>query len=489
MSRLKTRSLGFSACLLFAACGGQDPSGGDDEGETDDTETGDGETGDTGTDTGDTGTDTGEGLAFEGIETAAWDGADGLTASWSAADTQSPVTYTVFAEAKDGGEQFSFEAGDALEGTVSGLADGEYEMWVEAQIDGVDPDDGDRSLWQLVGDNRVVYRSEVPLVGAADVWGDGDTVAIAGWHSDIGAMLVDTSDVEDPQVLSTIEDIGVVKDVKIHGDLLFTTSECECNPDSQKWMDYEKVGIRIYDVSDPTAPVKLGEIGDPVTSVHNVWWTDGILNVADNVSGNVEIFDVSDPGTPTWIGVWDTPTGRVHDMVTIDDDLYVAFLSGWSVVDVTDPTMPADIALRDYGDTGFVVHTIWPTQDGRHVLVTEEHKGGHVQIFDIEDPNDIKLVSEYQTDPEHMVHNALVRDEFAFISYYWDGLRVVDLSDIENPVEIGWYDTIDEEDVGSGSLFDGAWGIWPYGDHLAVGDQQRGLILLDHVPEVVAVDP
>lgn len=488
--------LGLSVAL--GACGREALSSTDDETGTEDGEESGDESSDGSEDTEegeeseDTGTDDGPDidLEFGGIETAAWDGEDGLTATWSPAVTEDAVEYRVVAEAKEGGEVFYEDVGDVLEGTVSGLPDGEYKLWVEAIVVDQGKDDGDRFLWQLVGPNRIAYRSEVPLVGGADVWGHEDLVAMAGWHSDIGFMLVDISDVENPEVLSTVSDIGVVKDVKLDGELLFATSECECNPDGPKWEAYEKVGLRIFDITDPTDPIKVGEIADPVTSVHNAWWEAPNLYIADNITGNVGIYDVTDPSMPTYITEWDTPSGRIHDMEVVDDLLYPAFLSGWAVVDVTDPSMPADIAVLDTGESGHVMHNLWPAGDGQHVLVTEEHKGGHVEIFDYSDPDNIVEVSEYQTDPDHMVHNVIVRDDFAFVSYYWDGLRVLDISDIESPVEIGWYDSLDEDDVGAGSLFDGNWGVWPFhDDYIAISDQQRGLILLEHIPEVVSADP
>jgi hypothetical protein len=70
---------------------------------------------------------------------------------------------------------------------------------------------------------------------------------------------------------------------------------------------------------------------------------------------------------------------------------------------------------------------------------------------------------------------------------------VLDVSEPSQPVEVGFYDTFDEDGPDAadpihslvGSRFDGAWGVWPYGPHVAVGDMRRGLILLDYFPDEV----
>ena len=47
------------------------------------------------------------------------------------------------------------------------------------------------------------------------------------------------------------------------------------------------------------------------------------------------------------------------------------------------------------------------------------------------------------THPNHSVHNIYIRPgtNLAIISYYVDGTRVIDISDPENPIEVGYYDT------------------------------------------------
>ncbi len=83
---------------------------------------------------------------------------------------------------------------EELAASLTGLADGEYWLRVEAASDEQTTDGGVR-LNQLVHCSRLVYRSEVPIMGAMDVWGQDNIHVIAGGFSpDVGVYVVDTTD-------------------------------------------------------------------------------------------------------------------------------------------------------------------------------------------------------------------------------------------------------------------------------------------------------
>jgi hypothetical protein len=441
-------------------------------------------------------------LVFDGIAQATWDGADGLLAEWDAGTGEGSLSYIVTIESLDDGavEQANTTG---LFASVTGLADGEYRLSVEATDTLSQTGGGDAWIDQLVGENRVVYRSEVSVQGhgAGDVWGEDDIVVVAGLYSGISIMVVDIADPAEPIVIAEVVDQGFVKDLKIGDGMLFSNGECGCAIDSPQWKEYDKYGARIYDFADPSDPLLLGAIGEPTTSVHNVAYEDGVLYLTDNIADSVAAWDVSDPADPAFLWYWTPPKGGgVHDQAVIDGTLYVAFWSGFAVIDVSVPTDPVDLVVHEYGPES-ACHNVWPSADGSHVFTTDEMNGGHLKVWDISDPDAVALVSEWYTDAEHIIHNVHVRDEFAFISYYVDGLVVLDVSDPTEPFEVGSYDTYDEpkddepKKKGEGGehgspamLYAGAWGVWPYGDHLAVGDMTRGLIVLDHFPQVVTIN-
>ena len=116
---------------------------------------------------------------------------------------------------------------------------------------------------------------------------------------------------------------------------------------------------------------------------------------------------------------------------------------------------------------------------GRRVSVHgDEDFGAHVRMVDLDGLDEI---GSYQTRPSVSVHNILAEEETAYVAYYQDGLRVLDLSDPTEPVEIAHYQTWPGPESGYGlSFYEGAIGIDldSEKDLLFLADTHRGLIIL-----------
>jgi hypothetical protein len=462
---------------------------------------------DTGDDTDappDTGPD-GDTLAFAGIYSVTWDGADGLTAAWDPADSEG-LTYTATLEL--GGEVIdAVETGDLSAG-FTGLADGEYRLRVEAEDDQGRTGGAGVSLTQLVGENRVVYRSEIPLWGAMDVWGEGDVVALAGGYNDeVDVLIADISDPAAPQTLAAIEGLEHVRDVKLGDGLLFVSEDCNCFAGTEEAAAWQDTGVWIYDLADPADPRLLSAIGAPDSSIHNIAYGDGALYLTSNFENAFSIYDVSDPAAPERLAAWAPPSGSAHDQTWVDGRLYTAWTTGFSVLDVSAPASPVEIARYEGLDEDFPsYHNAWPAADPDVVLTSQEKVGGALQIWDLSgDPFDPEQIGSWLTSEDHSIHNAYSRGDYALIAWYVDGLLIFDLTEPSTPELVGWYDSYDGEEGPMEPLhsgvpdgepttpdalprISGAWGLWPYGDHLALGDTERGLLLFDFFPPEVTVD-
>lgn len=134
------------------------------------------------------------------------------------------------------------------------------------------------------------------------------------------------------------------------------------------------------------------------------------------------------------------------------------------------PTSPPGTPLPPTGTRGQQV-TIKVTFDG----------WGYGRLLDVSDPQSIVELGQFAT-PEtllnppppgdHSMHNVMVRDGKAYIAWYADGIRVVDISDPKKPREIASF--IDKE---RGSNF---WGVYlfahPDGNTYILGsDRTTGL--------------
>jgi hypothetical protein len=250
------------------------------------------------------------------------------------------------------------------------------------------------------------------------------------------------------------------------------------------------VAVRIYDLADPAAPTLRGTIAATADSAHTLSFGGGYLFLASTLNGWIASYDVSDPAAPVRVGVWaPPPPAGVHDETWVDGLLYVAYTQGMAIVDVQDPTTPVLRSLLEADWADPFVHNLWPTSDGATLAMSEEAVGGMLRVYDIRDAAALTLVGSWRTTADHSIHNVVVRGACAFAAWYVDGLEVLDLSDPAAPAEVGHYDTYagDEspETRDDGSQWpnvSGATHVWPFGNHVAVSDAQRGLVLFDFYP-------
>ena len=113
-------------------------------------------------------------------------------------------------------------------------------------------------------------------------------------------------------------------------------------------------------------------------------------------------------------------------------------------------------------------------------------------LWDISDPENIQQLYSLATGDDRCVHNVYFRENTIFAAWYVDGVFVFELGDDGLPVERGHIDTYDGPislaEGPNGEIMPpitGAWGVWPYGDHVLVGDTMRGLVVLDYIPHLV----
>ena len=94
-------------------------------------------------------------------------------------------------------------------------------------------------------------------------------------------------------------------------------------------------------------------------------------------------------------------------------------------------------------------------------------------ILDLTDPAKPNIVSRFATRQGISVHNVQGVDGMAYISYYIDGLRVVDLRDPEIPEEIAHFDTV--PDANERGLVQGAFGVRVIDGGVYISDMESGV--------------
>lgn len=315
-----------------------------------------------------------------------------------------------------------------------------------------------------------------------DIWAwtsnDGISYAILGTVT--GTAILDISDLSNPKEVQFISGTNSTwRDMKSWGDFVYVTT------------DVGKDGLLIIDMSGAPDSITWEywqpelETNGPIDTLHkchNIYIDEnGYAYLAGcNLNGGGPlIFDVhTTPGKPIYQSATDPRYS--HDVYTRNNLMYSSDINNgfFSIVDVSDKLNPLTIATQQ---TSFrFTHNAWLSDDGNILFTTDERANAFVEAYDVSDPENITFLDAYRplaTLGQGVIpHNVHVKDDYLVISYYTDGIKIVDASDPTNLVEVGAYDTYPQQAGG----FNGCWGAYPWlpsGDLLA-SDINTGLYIL-----------
>jgi choice-of-anchor B domain-containing protein len=170
--------------------------------------------------------------------------------------------------------------------------------------------------------------------------------------------------------------------------------------------------------------------------------------------GGLHIVDIRDPQDPTFAGCFDDD-GYTHDVQCViyhgPDVRYqgreICFASNpdpplpgrLTVVDVTDKSDPVLLSRTPQGAPYSYSHQGWLTEDHRYFLHDDESDEitnpgrTRTRIFDVTDLEDVFVQAVYHSPTRAADHNLYVKGRYAYLTNYFDGLRVVDITKIDFP--------------------------------------------------------
>jgi choice-of-anchor B domain-containing protein len=218
--------------------------------------------------------------------------------------------------------------------------------------------------------------------------------------------------------------------------------------------------------------------------------------------GQAHMVDIRDPKRPVYAGCAGPESTHTHDLQCVtyegpDADYRgreVCFHSAaelLAITDVTDKDNPTVIATATYPSLVYA-HQGWLSEDGQYFYlndeldeITDAVDRTRTMIFDVADLDDPVLVNEYMGETGATDHNLYVHGNLMYESNYVAGLRVLDISDAENPVEIGYFDTVTGSPNAAG--FAGSWSNYPYfaSGIVVVTSIREGLFVLRPQPRTL----
>lgn len=305
--------------------------------------------------------------------------------------------------------------------------------------------------------------------GANDVWGytSPGGVELAIWGHADGTAFVDATDPSNPvEVFNVPGPFSIWRDMKTYDHYAYIVTEGGS----------AGTGLQIVDLADPLNPVHLSTYtANGFTTAHNIWIDvpEGIAYCPGGPAG-MHILSLADPENPVQIDLF-TPY-YIHDLYVGGGRAYAGAINSGTlrIIDVSNPANP--FTLLTHGYPGSATHAVWPTVGLTHVATADETIGGHVKIWDVTNFNNVQLASEFYAG-DGIVHNIFGIDDLLYCSWYTSGTRIFDITDPNDPIEIGYYDT----SARSGSGYNGNWGVYPFrGDGILYStDRQEGLFVLE----------
>jgi len=316
-------------------------------------------------------------------------------------------------------------------------------------------------------------------------WAPATDIAVSGDYAYVvtdytGLRILDISNPERPvEVSSIIHEYAEPSQVIIHDTLALVLYEV-----AEEWRD---AGLQIVDIRDPENPEELAFYSRWSRGLNTMVVIESLVYIAES-RGELEIVNISDPENPEQVELYEfdedyyftdmeivdstlflvgdreslhminisdplnpvysgilagdtTLTGRRH-IDGYHDYLYLTcFDNGLKILDISNPWNPVEVnsILLD----GFV-RDVTVLDNKLFVVITEEEwtdlNPCEIPIFSLtnpENPIEIGVIDQIQY-INYPGPSIDISNDITFITY--SGLRVIDISDISNTIEIGFFD-------------------------------------------------
>jgi len=320
------------------------------------------------------------------------------------------------------------------------------------------------------------------------IYVSGDYAYLANYYH--GLRIIDVSETQNPIEVGRYDTPSVIlaRAFSVSNNYAYL---------SYAWLDD---GLHIIDISAPMSPFEVGYCSVPGVALSN--YVSGDYAYVGGVAGTgLRIIDISNPIQPVEIGYYDSLNSWA--VYVLEPYAYVGSDTGFAVIDISVPTNPYKISFTPTPSVATDIYTrggyayvlsngfyIYDVSDpinpyevyhypipnaigldisGNYAYFTNQDS---LHIFDISDPTNPVKLRGYDTD---LARDVCVLDNYCYyVADYRDmqppdglgGLRILDISDLSNIIEIGYYSP-------SANAMPKA--VFASGDYVYVTDQMAGL--------------
>ena len=327
----------------------------------------------------------------------------------------------------------------------------------------------------------------------SDNWGWTDPMTGTEWalvgHSS-GTSFVNLRDPLNP-VYSGILPLtpgaspSIWRDIKVYNNHAFVVAD-GAGPHGMQVFDL----TQLRGVSSPPQTFQPTTTYSEINSAHNIVineetgfaYSVGGSGGGETCGGGLHMINIQVPANPVFAGCFADletgygRTGYTHDAMCIvyrgpdseHQGKEVCFGSNetaLSIADVTDKEDPVALSRTGYPSAGYS-HQGWIDAAHEYFYMNDEldeflgQANTRTLVWDVKDLDDPIVVKEYLATTQASDHNLYVLGDFMYQSNYKVGLRIVDISDRENPQEVGFFDTEPDGSDLPGTV--GSWSNYPF---------------------------
>jgi choice-of-anchor B domain-containing protein len=223
--------------------------------------------------------------------------------------------------------------------------------------------------------------------------------------------------------------------------------------------------------------------------------------------GGLHMIDIREPKNAKFAGCFaDTTTGRQNSPGYSHDAQCVTYTRGpdtryrgheicvgsnetaISIADVTDKQNPKALSRASYPNVAYT-HQGWFNEDQKYFFVDDEideiNFGEAVPktrtiIWDLSDLENPRLAKLHFGEETSSDHNLYVVGNLMYQANYKSGLRILDITDPENPKEVAYFNVAPYMETTPG--YNGAWSVYPFfkSGTLIVSGIEQGLFMVKH---------
>lgn len=274
--------------------------------------------------------------------------------------------------------------------------------------------------------------------------------------------------------------------------------------------DFDVRNGYLYMVCDQsTSSLQIADLSFLPDSVHVVYDDNSLIVRSHNIfidsandvlyscggskltgSNELRLIDISNPLNPTLIvdcadGIpwWTSNVGYVHDIYVRNHIAYTNDEDAMHIINFSNPLSPVLLgSITSYVDKGYNHSGYLSADDTTYVMCDETH-GKRVKFMDVATPSTILVTDVLGTaipNPTQIAHNPIIKNNYAYVSYYYDGVQVYDIEDKYNVSNAAYYDTYQGPNGTGGP---GCWGVYPLltSGKILASDRETGLYVLQHL--------